>query len=111
MEADDLILVSVDDHLIEPPDLFANHLDTRYADRAPKLVRTPDGSDVWKFGEVDMETAALNAVAGRPKEEFRRRRADGHDVSIMSRRTRVRTPDEKLEGFRRRARRAVAAGR
>jgi hypothetical protein len=40
-----------------------------------------------------------------------RAKAAGHDVSIMSRSTRVRTPDEKLEGFRRRARRAVAAGR
>jgi hypothetical protein len=38
-----------------------------------------------------------------------RRRAVGHDVSTMARSTRVRTPDEKLEGFRVRARRAVAA--
>jgi hypothetical protein len=38
-----------------------------------------------------------------------RRRAVGHDVSIMPRSTRVRTADEKLEGFRKRARRAVAA--
>jgi hypothetical protein len=38
-----------------------------------------------------------------------RRRAAGHDVSIMSRSTRVRTADEKLEGYRSRARRAVAA--
>jgi hypothetical protein len=38
-----------------------------------------------------------------------RRRAQGHDVSTMSRSVRVRTPDEKLEGFRKRARRAVAA--
>ena len=70
MEADDLILVSVDDHLIEPPDLFVNHLDAKYLDRAPKLVRTPEGNDVWTFGDVVMETAALNAVAGRPKEEY-----------------------------------------
>ena len=34
--------------------------------------------------------------------------AAGHDVSVMSRSTRVRTPDEKLEGFRIRAKRAVA---
>ena len=40
-----------------------------------------------------------------------RRQAQGHDVSIMSRSTRVRTPDEKLEGFRRRAERAVAMER
>ncbi len=25
---------------------------------------------MWTFGEVVMETAALNAVAGRPKEEY-----------------------------------------
>ena len=37
-------------------------------------------------------------------------RPAGHDVSIMSRSTRMRTPDEKLEGFRSRARRAIAAG-
>jgi hypothetical protein len=36
---DDLILISVDDHLIEPPDIFVNHLDAAYQDRAPKLVR------------------------------------------------------------------------
>ncbi|MFZ0666011.1 MAG: amidohydrolase family protein [Acidimicrobiales bacterium] len=70
MQVDDLILVSVDDHLIEPPDVFLDHLPSKYQERAPKLVRTPEGSDVWKFGEVVIETAALNAVAGRPKEEY-----------------------------------------
>ena len=38
-----------------------------------------------------------------------RRKAAGHDVSVMSRSTRVRTSDEKLEGYRSRARRALAA--
>ena len=70
MDTEDLILISVDDHLIEPPDLFVHHLDAKYLDRAPKLVRNDEGSDVWKFGELVMETAALNAVAGRPKEEY-----------------------------------------
>jgi hypothetical protein len=69
-QTDDLILISVDDHIIEPPDLFVNHLDAKYQDRAPKLVRNEEGSDVWTFGQVVMETAALNAVAGRPKEEY-----------------------------------------
>jgi choline dehydrogenase-like flavoprotein len=70
IERDDLILISVDDHIIEPPDLFAGHLDARYLDQAPKLVRNDEGSDVWTFGPVVMETAALNAVAGRPKHEY-----------------------------------------
>ena len=70
LDTNDLILISVDDHIIEPPDLFVHHLEAKYQDRAPKLVRNDEGSDVWKFGEVVMETAALNAVAGRPKEEY-----------------------------------------
>jgi predicted TIM-barrel fold metal-dependent hydrolase len=70
MDIDDLILISVDDHLIEPPDIFVNHLAAKYQDRAPKLVRNEEGNDVWKFGDLVMETAALNAVAGRPKEEY-----------------------------------------
>ena len=69
-EVDDLILISVDDHVIEPPDLFVGHLDAKYQDRAPKLTRNAEGNDVWTFGKVVMETAALNAVAGRPKEEY-----------------------------------------
>jgi predicted TIM-barrel fold metal-dependent hydrolase len=69
-EVDDLILISVDDHIIEPPDLFITHLPATYQDRAPKLVRNAEGSDVWTFGQVVMETAALNAVAGRPREEY-----------------------------------------
>jgi len=69
-EVDDLILISVDDHIIEPPDLFVNHLPEKYQERAPKLVRNDEGNDVWTFGKVVMETAALNAVAGRPKEEY-----------------------------------------
>jgi len=67
---EDLILISVDDHLIEPPDLFVNHLEAKYLERAPKLVRNDEGNDVWVFGKVVVETAALNAVAGRPREEY-----------------------------------------
>ena len=63
--------------------------------------------------ENAMRWFSFDPFALMPKEEATvgalRRRAAGHDVSIMPRSTRVRTPDEKLEGFRSRARRAVAA--
>lgn len=68
--AEDLILISVDDHIIEPPDLFDGHLPEKYRDVAPRIVRRDDGADVWRFGEVEVPNVALNAVAGRPKEEF-----------------------------------------
>jgi predicted TIM-barrel fold metal-dependent hydrolase len=70
MHKDDLILISVDDHIIEPPDMFVNHLPARYKDDAPRLVHQDDGTDTWTFRQTVIKTAALNAVAGRPKEEY-----------------------------------------
>lgn len=67
---DDLILVSVDDHLVEPPGLFDQHLPDRWADRAPKVVHTERGDDVWVFEDQVIPNIGLNAVAGRPKEEY-----------------------------------------
>lgn len=70
MKTEDLIIVSVDDHVIEPPDMFDNHLPARYADLAPKIVHKDDGTDVWQFGDIEIPNIGLNAVAGRPKEEY-----------------------------------------
>ena len=70
MDAKDLILVSVDDHLVEPPSLFEGRMAARYVEAAPKIRRTADGSDVWVFNDVVIPNVGLNAVAGRPKEEY-----------------------------------------
>jgi predicted TIM-barrel fold metal-dependent hydrolase len=70
MTKDDLILISVDDHIVEPPDMFKDHLPKKYADEAPRLVHNPDGSDSWQFRDVVIPNVALNSVAGRPKEEY-----------------------------------------
>ncbi len=70
MDANDLVMVSVDDHLVEPPDLFDGHIPAKWRDRAPKVVRNPDGSDVWTFEGSMIPNVGLNAVAGRPKEEY-----------------------------------------
>ena len=65
-----MILISVDDHIVEPPDMFKNHLAKKYIDEAPRLVHNPDGSDTWQFRDIVIPNVALNAVAGRPKEEY-----------------------------------------
>ncbi|ORV16635.1 amidohydrolase family protein [Mycobacterium celatum] len=70
MHKDEMILISVDDHIVEPPDMFRNHLPKKYLDEAPRLVHNPDGSDTWQFRDVVIPNVALNAVAGRPKEEY-----------------------------------------
>jgi predicted TIM-barrel fold metal-dependent hydrolase len=70
MHAKDMILISVDDHLVEPPDMFDGRLPAKFADQAPRITRKPDGSDVWMFNGVEIPNIGLNAVAGRPKEEY-----------------------------------------
>ena len=67
MDTDALILVSVDDHLVEPPTLFDAHIPARYRDRAPKIVHTDIGDDVWMFEGEAVPYMGLNAVAGRPR--------------------------------------------
>jgi predicted TIM-barrel fold metal-dependent hydrolase len=70
MQLEDLVLVSVDDHVVEPPDLFEGRLSDKYADVAPKLVRKDSGIDVWQFMGQELPNIGLNAVAGRPPEEY-----------------------------------------
>jgi predicted TIM-barrel fold metal-dependent hydrolase len=67
---EDLILISVDDHVVEPPDVFEGRLPARFRDDAPRLVTKDDGSDQWVFEGVDIPNVGLNAVAGRPPEEY-----------------------------------------
>ena len=69
MQPEDLILVSVDDHLIEPPDVFLRHVPAKYLDQAPRVVNE-NGADTWVFGNVRARSVGLNAVASWPKEEW-----------------------------------------
>jgi predicted TIM-barrel fold metal-dependent hydrolase len=70
MQLEDLILVSVDDHVVEPPGMFDNHLPAKWKDQAPKSVKRPDGTDVWVYEGSEIPNIGLNAVAGRPPEEY-----------------------------------------
>jgi predicted TIM-barrel fold metal-dependent hydrolase len=70
MHTEDMIIVSVDDHVVEPPDLFERHLPPKYRDVAPKIIHKDDGTDVWQFLEFEVPNIGLNAVAGRPPEEY-----------------------------------------
>ncbi len=69
MELDDLIIVSVDDHVVEPPDMFKDHMPRHLLDRAPKVVELRGGA-AWEFEGVRMPNFGLNAVVGRPQEEY-----------------------------------------
>lgn len=69
MNVEDLILVSVDDHAIEPPNAFARHMPARFKGREPHVVKSGE-RDVWVFEEQATGYMGLNSVVGRPKEEY-----------------------------------------
>ncbi|MGH3542409.1 MAG: amidohydrolase family protein [Mycobacterium sp.] len=70
MNVNDLVLVSVDDHVVEPPNVFEDRLPAKYVELAPQFITNPDGTNVWQYNGETVGNVALNAVAGRPKEEY-----------------------------------------
>ena len=70
MRTEDLILVSVDDHVVEPPDLFEGHLPKSLMDKAPRVMKKDDGTEVWLYEGNEVPNIGLNAVSGRPPEEY-----------------------------------------
>ena len=69
VSVDDLVLVSVDDHLVEPPNLFDRHVPAKYRDRAPRIEERK-GAQVWVFEGKVIPTIGLAATVGRPREEL-----------------------------------------
>jgi predicted TIM-barrel fold metal-dependent hydrolase len=63
-------LISVDDHLVEPPHLFEGRMPARYADRAPRVEVDDTGMEYWAYDGGRHYKVGLNAVVGRPREEL-----------------------------------------
>jgi predicted TIM-barrel fold metal-dependent hydrolase len=62
-------VISVDDHLIEPADMFEGRLPSELQDAAPKVVEL-EGKQAWVFEGNLYPNIGLNAVIGRPKEDW-----------------------------------------
>jgi hypothetical protein len=60
-------IISVDDHLVEPPDMFEGRLSSKFQSRAPKVVTNENGHEVWEFEGQRFTQVGMNAVAGRSK--------------------------------------------
>jgi predicted TIM-barrel fold metal-dependent hydrolase len=63
-------LISVDDHIIEPPDVWTDRLPSKYQESAPRVVELEGGREAWLVNGTPSTTMGLNAVAGRPQEEW-----------------------------------------
>ena len=70
MEMNDMVIISVDDHISEPPGMFDKHLSGPDLESAPKLKQDANGKDFWEYQGMSFPSVGLNAVVGRPKEEY-----------------------------------------
>jgi len=72
MNMEDLVIASVDDHIVEPPTMFDQHVPAELLAKMPRYITDPDGNAYWHWAHEDKRTynIGLNAVVGRPKEEY-----------------------------------------
>jgi predicted TIM-barrel fold metal-dependent hydrolase len=64
-------IFSVDDHLLEPAHAFEGRFENKYKDRAPRVVVTEEGHEVWMIEGTPYFQVGFMAVAGRAKEDSR----------------------------------------
>ena len=69
MQIDDMIFISVDDHVVEPPHVFEGRMPAK-SPTARRASSAPRGRRRVVFDGQTIPNIGLNAVAGRPKEEY-----------------------------------------
>jgi predicted TIM-barrel fold metal-dependent hydrolase len=62
-------IFSVDDHIIEPADVWSSRVPARYRECAPHVIEE-DGREYWVYEGQRNMTMGLNAVAGKPREQW-----------------------------------------
>jgi predicted TIM-barrel fold metal-dependent hydrolase len=63
-------IVSVDDHVIEPANVWLDRLPKKYHDVAPRMITESDGQEFWVYEDKKMITGGLGATAGRRPEDI-----------------------------------------
>ena len=66
----DVQVVSVDDHVIEHPNVWQDRLPAKFKELGPRNVRDDEGRDIWMFEGRPHYNVGLNAVAGQAREDY-----------------------------------------
>ncbi|MFQ5668266.1 MAG: hypothetical protein ACE5I7_17785 [Candidatus Binatia bacterium] len=62
-------IISADDHIIEPPDVWQERVPAKLRDRAPRTIKR-DGKDWWLVDGQERMNIGLSAMAGKRYEEY-----------------------------------------
>ena len=63
-------ITSVDDHIIEPPNVWVDRIPAKYHDTCLRVITEDDGSEYWVYEDKKMVTGGLGASAGRSPEDI-----------------------------------------
>jgi predicted TIM-barrel fold metal-dependent hydrolase len=66
----DVQVVSVDDHVVEHPNVWQDRLPQRFRELGPRNIQDEKGNDVWMFEGQPHYNIGLNAVAGKKREDY-----------------------------------------
>ena len=58
-------VISSDDHMFEPTDLWTRALGNKYGDRVPRIVRTEEGGDWWFTDGIKGQPIAAGTMTGQ----------------------------------------------
>jgi predicted TIM-barrel fold metal-dependent hydrolase len=63
-------ITSVDDHIIEPPNVWVDRIPSKYLDVCPRVITEDDGAEFWVYEDTKSITGGLGASAGRRAEDI-----------------------------------------
>ena len=64
------LVISADDHIVEPPDTWEGRVPAKFAERAPRVIEKDDKSQTWLYDGQELPNVGFNAVIGRPVDEY-----------------------------------------
>lgn len=62
MRMEDMVLISVDDHITEPAEVFDNQLSGEALATAPKLRERENGANYWEYQGMQMGSISRNSA-------------------------------------------------
>ncbi len=95
-----LDLISSDDHIIEPANLWTSRATGTMKDKAPKVVVAPDGTEMWKVEDRMAPNIGLSTMAGRKYEEYTAKAQNFKDMRPGCYDARERVKDLDLDGVK-----------
>ncbi len=78
-------VISSDNHVMEPPDLWTSRADAKYKDRVPQITREENGTDWWYcdgYRVISVQTGSQTGVRFESPEDLKLDRDTWEDVRL-----------------------------